>query len=503
MNVPQSAEMTEEVGRKPLGSNEGDFEAVVVDGFLGFGVSAGCAILLIFFSLYGAMDAYMSSIMLATAVILMGVLMFSGWLFTDILNTTRGNMALLAGYVLGFAGALLSLLLGIPGIGVFFAGLALVSTLFLYGKFLGSLDRRILMVLFPAIFIFAGFTIIILMPLESWYRLVPVAGASILSIMVTILFYRKKAEYDAFGNAAESKSRSIQVKGNNHTLLLFGFMLGTAALIPSVGVDGNLMVLSFGGSMGVAGILSLLMGQIDERIYKDTMLKSCALAMAVCMVFIPIATPVIRLVLVSALLCHVWLNIIILVNAVIETSRFNLINPIWLLGYQGGVFFAGFMFGCILYIVTGLMQATYEHAIYASVMIGVIVSAYMQLQVNYQAYPFEPVIETTPEEQALSQEITERSGQRKTLYQKKRQYACELYALSPREREILATLLKGRDAKYIMDTFYISQSTAKTHIYNIYRKFDVHSRQELLDFIEDIELPPEELIDVAPDEDDI
>ncbi len=39
-----------------------------------------------------------------------------------------------------------------------------------------------------------------------------------------------------------------------------------------------------------------------------------------------------------------------------------------------------------------------------------------------------------------------------------------------------------------MDTFYISQSTAKTHIYNIYRKFGIHSRQELLDFIEDIEV---------------
>ena len=47
-------------------------------------------------------------------------------------------------------------------------------------------------------------------------------------------------------------------------------------------------------------------------------------------------------------------------------------------------------------------------------------------------------------------------------------------------------------AKYITDTFYISQSTAKTHIYNIYRKFGIHSRQELLDFIEDIEVPADE-----------
>lgn len=86
----------------------------------------------------------------------------------------------------------------------------------------------------------------------------------------------------------------------------------------------------------------------------------------------------------------------------------------------------------------------------------------------------------------------EHEGRRKALWHRKTEAACERYRLSPREREVLATLLKGRDAKYIMDKFYISQSTAKTHIYNIYRKFGVHSRQELLDFIEGIDLVDEE-----------
>lgn len=503
MSVPQNAsvDMPEVAERKPLGTNEGDFETVVVDGFLGFGVSTGCALLLIFFSLYDAPAVYVSSTMLVATIILMGVLLFVGWLFSDAMNTSRGNTALLGASVAGFALSLAGLAFGGMGVGALFAAIALVSTLFLYGKFLGSLERRILGVLFSAVFVFAGFTVIMLVPLSGWFRFAPIAGATLLTVLVTVLFCRKKVEYNAFGNAAESKSRSIQVKGNNHSLILLGFMLGAVALVPSVGVGGDLIVLAFGGSMGVAGILSLLLGQIDERLYKETMLKSCALVTAACFLFIPVLSPIARLVLVSVFLCHVWLNLIILINAIIETSRFNQINPIWLFGYQGGVFSLGFVFGCALYIAGGIMSDQYEQALYVALTIGVIASSYMQIQANYQAYPFEPVIETTPEEQALSQEITERSGQRKTLYQKKRQYACELYALSPREREILATLLKGRDAKYIMDTFYISQSTAKTHIYNIYRKFDVHSRQELLDFIEDIELPPEELIDVIPDED--
>lgn len=86
----------------------------------------------------------------------------------------------------------------------------------------------------------------------------------------------------------------------------------------------------------------------------------------------------------------------------------------------------------------------------------------------------------------------EQEGKRKLVWQRKIETACEQYKLSPREREVLRILLKGRDAKYIMDQFYISQSTAKTHIYNIYRKFGIHSRQDLYDFIEDIELAEDE-----------
>ena len=100
------------------------------------------------------------------------------------------------------------------------------------------------------------------------------------------------------------------------------------------------------------------------------------------------------------------------------------------------------------------------------------------------------VIEENEDEETSVQ--IEQEGKRKLVWQRKIETACDRYKLSPREREVLRILLKGRDAKYIMDQFYISQSTAKTHIYNIYRKFGIHSRQDLYDFIEDIELAEDE-----------
>lgn len=61
----------------------------------------------------------------------------------------------------------------------------------------------------------------------------------------------------------------------------------------------------------------------------------------------------------------------------------------------------------------------------------------------------------------------------------------EQYDLTPREAEVFVLLARGRDAKYIEDVLFISNSTVKAHRHNIYRKLDVHSRQELLNIIEE------------------
>ena len=65
---------------------------------------------------------------------------------------------------------------------------------------------------------------------------------------------------------------------------------------------------------------------------------------------------------------------------------------------------------------------------------------------------------------------------------------CESFArahrLSSRESEILLLLGKGRDANYIKDNMFISKHTVDAHIYNIYRKTNVHSRQELISRVE-------------------
>lgn len=57
------------------------------------------------------------------------------------------------------------------------------------------------------------------------------------------------------------------------------------------------------------------------------------------------------------------------------------------------------------------------------------------------------------------------------------------FGLSERELEVLRLFAQGRSANWIADSLVISKNTVRAHLRAIYSKLDVHSRQELLDFL--------------------
>lgn len=60
----------------------------------------------------------------------------------------------------------------------------------------------------------------------------------------------------------------------------------------------------------------------------------------------------------------------------------------------------------------------------------------------------------------------------------------QIHCLSARETDVFMLLAQGRSRPYICEVLYLSDGTVKTHVSHIYRKFDVHSRQELLDAVQ-------------------
>lgn len=58
------------------------------------------------------------------------------------------------------------------------------------------------------------------------------------------------------------------------------------------------------------------------------------------------------------------------------------------------------------------------------------------------------------------------------------------YKLTPREVEVFELLARGRSVPFIRDSLVISRDTAATHVKHIYQKLGVHSRQELIDLVQ-------------------
>lgn len=58
------------------------------------------------------------------------------------------------------------------------------------------------------------------------------------------------------------------------------------------------------------------------------------------------------------------------------------------------------------------------------------------------------------------------------------------YDLTPRERDVLVLLARGRTLGVVARELHIAEGTARTHMGHIYAKLDVHKQQELIDLVD-------------------
>lgn len=61
------------------------------------------------------------------------------------------------------------------------------------------------------------------------------------------------------------------------------------------------------------------------------------------------------------------------------------------------------------------------------------------------------------------------------------------YRLSDREREVMELLARGNKVSTVAETLFVSENTVRSHNKRIYRKLDIHKRQELLDMLKEID----------------
>jgi DNA-binding CsgD family transcriptional regulator len=290
-------------------------------------------------------------------------------------------------------------------------------------------------------------------------------------------------------NRALSRQRSIPGKGNRYTLITVGFMLGVAeALVFNLefNVVMNEYVLSIG--MACAGLLILLFRKRFLSAFEDFAKRSLAAAITIILLPLPFVPAQGQAVLVGLFLAVTILNFALTTDAIAETARFNLISPIWLIGKEGALFLIGIAAGSLLFM-EGFLINPFGQGLLIVCTISVILCNMLQIFIDNQAYPTLPEsAEQADEEYDEEQSSGLFSARGGAVWRAKLNVIERQRSLSPRQKEIMELLVKGRDSRYIMTQFVISRSTAKTHIYNLYKKLGVHSRQELLDLVEKTEV---------------
>lgn len=83
---------------------------------------------------------------------------------------------------------------------------------------------------------------------------------------------------------------------------------------------------------------------------------------------------------------------------------------------------------------------------------------------------------------AFDQQFEKKASQPKNREEKLRDF-CTHYSLTSRQQEIIALILEGHTNKAISEQLHITEGTVKTHIYNIFRKTEISSRNQLMNLI--------------------
>ncbi len=86
---------------------------------------------------------------------------------------------------------------------------------------------------------------------------------------------------------------------------------------------------------------------------------------------------------------------------------------------------------------------------------------------------------------ALKASDSKAEGETQRSFEERIAEIAKSYGLTPREIQVFDFLARGRSIPYIRDTLVISRETAATHAKHVYAKLKVHSRQELIDLVND------------------
>jgi len=372
----------------------------------------------------------------------------------------------------------------------FISGLGSSILVMLWGTFLSTL-RHNSAILYPAISIGIMAVLIVLN-----HFLIEVAQVSfvlafpLISLVFCLLERRARGQNRKTALFSEFKKRE-DTKLDVQQPVLWRSVLGTLCncvclgfalyFMATVGEFSALVVCS------IAVIIACLLRSIDylrkQVLNTRVSLRLIAPYAAICLLPLAFIYNKYWLICCGALIGMSWLLDMVSWSEITEHTRISKTSPAFTIGFDRFGSLLGITIGYLLAYITfgNQITSTLAFPYIPSIIVGALILITMFVFDGHYPYQYDSSGDHKNGKLLLDPHDANNPGPWRS---KCIAFSSE-HRLTPREEEVLLLLAKGRDTSHIEERLVISSHTVKAHIYNIYKKTEVHSRQELITLIED------------------
>lgn len=137
---------------------------------------------------------------------------------------------------------------------------------------------------------------------------------------------------------------------------------------------------------------------------------------------------------------------------------------------------AGFAAACVCFAA----EAPLLSAVFAAVLLAAAAAAYLLLHWKGEGGARAARVGAAKPRKASTAQFPREFNPRQAAVEE----LARVHLLTPREKEVLEFMARGRDVQFISESLVLSPNTVRTHVYSVFGKLGVHSRQELIDAVE-------------------
>ena len=367
------------------------------------------------------------------------------------------------------------------------AGVGALVLLSLWGYFLSQLLHRqaLVYVAFSALFATLLFGLV---KLGLKHAVWPYANITIAILSVALFLYWATRLWSQGKVVYPSKTRPPDAVSLLHTagaMVANSFLLGFGFYAIGATTSDTGPIIMIGG-MVIAAIFKAIDVQKGPRYQVSMIIKVLAPVATIVLLLMPFVPTEWRYVLVAFMLLFAMIDEIMCWTAVSEYMRIHQVHPFANMAFG--------RFGDIVGLILGFVSAmkifgpTIEGDISFGLITALIVIAFVSLQAFFFRDNYTPLIAHKDVEEDLAiEQVQHHEEHHHGAWQRRCHLFAEHYALTPRQTEVLLLVARGYSMKSIEEQLVVSNHTVKAHVYGIYQKADIHSRQELMNRIAQFE----------------